>query len=110
MTRAQRIWLARLAHSKRELARPYGDNFRIFELIMEKLCALNLARPYVHGGYEITELGRTVQQENIVHAEAESARGLGNANEASTPKSKERWLSFAQRWLDEANELRGLRG
>lgn len=48
--------------------------------------------------------------ERIAHAEAESARHLGNANEhseAGRHRAAVRSHDAAQRWLDEANRLRG---
>ena len=38
-----------------------GEGLRraAFEKGMKTLCGLGLMQPYVHGGYEITELGRT---------------------------------------------------
>lgn len=56
LTKAQASWLRRLLGGVQE--RPYGDNFRTFDRVMDRLCALGLARPYVHGGYEITDAGR----------------------------------------------------
>lgn len=58
MTEAQRAWLGRLGSAKQGLHRPPGDNFRAFDRVMAKLCALGFARPYIHGGFEITEAGR----------------------------------------------------
>ena len=52
---------------------------------------------------------RTVA-ERIVHAEAMSARYLGNYNEAlaaGRTKSAETLLAKSQQWLDVANNLRG---
>ena len=48
--------------------------------------------------------------ERIVHAEAMSARYLGNYNEAlaaGRTKSAETLLAKSQHWLDIANNLRG---
>ena len=52
---------------------------------------------------------RTVE-ERITHAEAMSARYLGNYNEelaAGRTKGAEKMLSKSQYWLDVANNLRG---
>lgn len=52
---------------------------------------------------------RTVA-ERIVHAEAMSARHLGNYNEAlaaGRAKGAEKMLVKSQYWLDVANKLRG---
>ena len=49
-------------------------------------------------------------EERIVHAEALSARYLGNYNEAleaGRAKAAEKWLAKSQHWLDVANRLRG---
>jgi hypothetical protein len=48
--------------------------------------------------------------EQIVHAEAEAARHLGNYNEEierGANKTAEKSLEKSQRWLDKANDLRG---
>jgi len=48
--------------------------------------------------------------ERIVHAEAMSARYLGNYNEdlaAGRAKTAEKMLAKSQYWLDVANALRG---
>lgn len=42
----------------------------------------------------------------LVRAESRAAQALGNANEARTPKSRERWEAVAQYWLDRANDIR----
>ena len=49
-------------------------------------------------------------EERIVHAEALSARYLGNYNEAladGRAKAAEKLLAKSQHWLDVANKLRG---
>lgn len=49
-------------------------------------------------------------EERIVHAEALSARHLGNYNEAlaaGRTKGAEKLLAKSQYWLDVANKLRG---
>jgi hypothetical protein len=55
---SQQKWLSRLVAGRQE--RPYPDHFRSFERVMDRLMAQGLARPYVHGGWEVTELGREV--------------------------------------------------
>jgi hypothetical protein len=53
---------------------------------------------------------RRTLAERIAHAEAEGSRHLGNGNdhaEAGRSKAAERSYAAAQRWLDEANRLRG---
>lgn len=54
-------------------------------------------------------MGRPLS-ERIAHAEAEGSRHLGNGNdhaEAGRAKAAERSYAAAQKWLDEANRLRG---
>lgn len=56
--------------------------------------------------------GKTVE-ERIAHAEAMSARYLGNYNEeleAGRVKGAEKMLAKSQYWLDMANKLRGWGG
>jgi hypothetical protein len=51
-----------------------------------------------------------VNHEQIVHAEAEAARHLGNYREEiarGAEKTAEKSLNQAQKWLDRANDLRG---
>ncbi len=48
--------------------------------------------------------------DRIAHAEAEGSRHLGNANEhaeAGRQRAADRSYAAAQKWLDEANRLRG---
>jgi len=59
--------------------------------------------------FHISDAGRAVLREALTHADAESCRYLGNANEASergqADKSR-RLMAKCQEWLDAANLLR----
>lgn len=71
LTPSQEKWLQRLDEAEREVTRPYGDNFRTFERVMKALTARGLAKPYVHGGFVITDVGRA-----WLHPPNESERPL----------------------------------
>lgn len=88
---------------------PKGFAKASWNRMMDRLCALGLARPYLHGGYQITGAGRDMHHLHVVDAEARSGVALGNANEArerGDDRRTEHWDKIAQKWLDEANELR----
>lgn len=57
MTNAQREMLERIKTAEREY-KPIEYNFKSKTRVCEKLVGMGLASRYVHGGYEITDVGR----------------------------------------------------
>lgn len=60
LTKAQKEALKRAAAAPREVTwgRQRGQAMAAWERMMLRLCETGLMRPYVHGGFEITDEGR----------------------------------------------------
>jgi hypothetical protein len=123
MTPAQKKGLARLVAASKNVQPhqrtlyyhgPRGLGYAAWHRMMQKLCTLGFATPYVHNNeYEVTEAGKAQLQRLIAEAESEASRALGNSNEAREAgdiAKADRILERSQHWLDEANDLRGWGG
>jgi hypothetical protein len=63
-TKAQLVQLERAARDPRGIVNMYlrhGFGYSNWQRMMHRMCARGWFTSYVHGGYEITEVGRTVR-------------------------------------------------
>jgi uncharacterized phage protein gp47/JayE len=108
MTPVQAEILARAARNP-DGVRVRGAGRQAAAAVLERAGFGRLAAFSPGGRFYINAAGRAAIQEAIVHAEAEAARYLGNANssvEVGYTLKAERLYAKSTAWLDVANELR----